>query len=179
MYLDQRGFAGCSGVGKDQCKLGHLYGTALPVGGAGTHSVLTAHSGLAEHRMFTDLPDLESGDIFTIETYGEQLHYKVTDMQEVLPHETETLVPEVGRDLVTLVTCTPVGVNSHRMLVTAERTEAPEPAPQYPMESKIPGFPWWAVILGAALLGITLYLWRSNRRVSVENSEGAIEVVNA
>lgn len=147
--------------------VGHLYGTALPVGGAGTHSVLTAHSGLAEHRMFTDLPDLQPGNIFTIETYGEQLHYKVTDLQEVLPHETETLVPEAGRDLVTLVTCTPVGVNSHRMLVTAERTEAPESAAQYPMESDVPGFPWWAVILGAALLGAIVYLWRSNRNVPV------------
>lgn len=149
--------------------VGHLYGTALPVGGVGTHSVLTAHSGLAEHRMFTDLPDLTEGDIFTVETYGEQLHYEVTDMQEVLPHETETLVPVAGRDVMTLVTCTPVGVNSHRLLVTGERTEVPEPAPQYPMQAEVPGFPWWALILGVALLGAVLYLWRSNRRVPAEN----------
>lgn len=144
--------------------VGHLYGTALPVGGEGTHSVLTAHSGLADHRMFTDLPDLEEGDIFTVETYGEQLHYEVIDMQEVLPHETETLVPEAGRDLMTLVTCTPIGVNSHRMLVTGERTDVIDgPEQEYPMQSTVPGFPWWAAILGAAVLGSVVYLWRSNR----------------
>lgn len=146
--------------------VGHLYGTALPVGGAGTHSVLTAHSGLADHRMFTDLPDLELGDIFTVETYGEQLHYEVIEIDEVLPHETETLVPESGRDLMTLVTCTPIGVNSHRLLVTGQRTDVPEPAPQFPMQSEVPGFPWWAAILGAALIGAVLYLWRSNRQAA-------------
>ena len=151
--------------------VGHLYGTALPVGGPGTHSVLTAHSGLAEHRMFTDLPDLAEGDIFTIETFGEQLHYEITDMQEVLPHETQSLVPEVGRDMVTLVTCTPIGVNSHRMLVTGERTEVPEQAAQYPMDSDVPGFPWWALILGGALLGAIIYLWRSNRTTELPEAE--------
>ncbi|GAA2038376.1 hypothetical protein GCM10009720_18540 [Yaniella flava] len=142
--------------------VGHLYGTALPVGGEGTHSVITAHSGLANHRMFTDLPDLVPGDIFTIETYGEQLHYEVITIDAVLPNETETLVPETSRDLLTLVTCTPIGVNSHRMLVTGQRTEIEEPA-EFPMESEVPGFPWWAVILGAALLGAIGYVWRSNR----------------
>jgi len=147
--------------------VGHLYGTALPVGGEGTHSVLTAHSGLADHRMFTDLPDLDIGDTFAVETYGEQIHYRITEMEEVLPHETETLVPDSDRDLMTLITCTPIGVNTHRMLVTGERTEAPDQDAKYPMESEV-RFPWWAVILGTALLAGIIYLWRTNRATHTE-----------
>lgn len=151
--------------------VGHLYGTALPVGGEGTHSVLTAHSGLAEHRMFTDLPDLNIGDTFTVETYGEQVHYQIMEMTEVLPHETETLIPDSNRDLMTLITCTPIGVNTHRMLVTGERIDLPEQEAQYPMESEVPGFPWWAVILGTALLAAVIYLWRTNRPAHVNGTE--------
>ena len=148
--------------------VGHLYGTALPVGGEGTHSVLTAHSGLADHRMFTDLPAMEIGDTFTVETYGEQVHYRVTEMEEVLPHETESLIPESDRDLMTLITCTPIGVNTHRMLVTGERTDLPEQKAQYPMDTEVPGFPWWAVILGTTLIAAIVYLWRTNRTPSTE-----------
>ena len=148
--------------------VGHLYGTALPVGGEGTHSVMTAHSGLAEHRMFTDLPDLDIGDTFTVETFGEQVYYRVTEMAEVLPHETESLVPDSDRDLMTLITCTPIGVNTHRMLVTGERTELPEQEAQYPMDAEVQGFPWWAAILGAALLLGVTYLWRTNRPTSTD-----------
>lgn len=143
---------------------GHLYGTALPVGGKGTHSVITAHSGLAQARMFTDLPEMENGDTFSIKTYGEQVSYEVSSVREVLPHETESLVPEAGLDQMTLVTCTPIGVNTHRLLVTGERIDNLDESQQdYPIQSDVPGFPWWALMLGTALLAALVYLWRTNR----------------
>ena len=97
---------------------GHLEGTALPVGGASTRSVITAHRGLAEATMFTNLDKVEPGDRFTVEVFGEVLTYEVRDVVVVEPEETEHLSVEAGRDLVTLVTCTPLGINSHRILVT-------------------------------------------------------------
>ncbi|HJF15498.1 MAG TPA: class C sortase [Enteractinococcus helveticum] len=149
--------------------VGHLYGTALPVGGKDTHSVLTAHSGLAEAVLFTHLDKLNENDIFTIETYGENFTYQVRRMDEVLPHETESLIPEAGRDLLTLVTCTPIGVNSHRLLVTAERIPNIEGPEQYPLQTEQPGFPWWAVYIGAAVILAALFVfgptwWRKPRR---------------
>lgn len=150
---------------------GHLYGTALPVGGSGTHSVITAHSGLAQARMFTDLPELQNGDTFFIEAYGEQISYKVSSVREVLPHDTESLVPEVGRDQMTLVTCTPIGINTHRLLVTGDRIDTIDQQQEYPLHSELPGFPWWAVILGATLLAAGIYLWRSNSRPSTDSGQ--------
>lgn len=130
--------------------IGHLFGTALPVGGPSTHSVLTGHSGLAKAALFTDLHKLETGDQFYIDVYGETLAYRVAEVESVLPTETESLAIEPGKDLVTLVTCTPVGINSHRLLVHAERM-TPAPVAADPAKSpELPGFPWWAVILGSS-----------------------------
>ena len=102
---------------------GHIYGTSLPIGGESTHSVLTGHRGLASASMFSEINKLGEGDEFYIHVCGETLAYKVCNIQVVLPEETGTLTIEEGRDLVTLITCTPYAINSHRLLVTGERTE--------------------------------------------------------
>ena len=143
--------------------LGHLEGTSLPVGGLSQRSVVTGHRGLAEARMFTDLDKVQVGDTFTFEVFGEVLTYRVFDKKVVDPDETEALRSEPGRDLATLVTCTPLGINTHRILITGERVY---PTPQRDIDAAgatpdIPGFPWWAVGLLAGISLIGLYIWRS------------------
>lgn len=105
--------------------VGHMESTSLPVGGPSTHAVLAGHNGLPMVKIFDRLDELEPGDYFVIEVLGEEHAYRVTGKETVLPEETESLVVEDGRDLVTLVTCTPYGVNTHRLLVHAERCELP------------------------------------------------------
>ena len=101
--------------------IGHLLGSSLPVGGDSTHTILTAHSGMASQKMFSDLPQLEIGDVFYLRILGETLAYQVDQINTVLPHDTTFLGIEQGEDLATLVTCTPFGVNTHRLLVRGER----------------------------------------------------------
>lgn len=98
-----------------------LAGTSFPVGGTDTHSVIMAHRGLPEARLFTDLPDVEIGELFFIEVSGETLAYEVDQLKTVEPTNIEILLPVVGEDLVTLMTCTPYMVNSHRYLVRGHR----------------------------------------------------------
>lgn len=145
--------------------VGHLEGTAVPVGGASTHSVLTAHRGLATAELFTHLDRVQLDDTFTVEVFGEVLTYRVVDTQVVEPTETQSLLPVQGDDLITLVTCTPLGVNSHRILVTGERV-IPTPVTDLDEAGKrpeIPTFPMWAVIAAAVILLLALYVWRSGR----------------
>lgn len=142
---------------------GHLQGSHLPVGGASTHAVITAHRGLANATMFSDLDGVTVGDTFTIEVFGEVLTYRVREKRVVEPEDTDTLRPVAGEDLVTLVTCTPLGINSHRILVTGERV-TPTPVEDIAAAGDapdIPGFPWWAVILGAGTLVLSAFVWRS------------------
>lgn len=106
--------------------VGHLWGTSLPVGGEGTHAVLTGHSGLSSAKLFTDLAELVEGDIFFLNVLGERLAYEVNQIKTVLPAELEDLYVESGKDYCTLVTCTPYGVNTHRLLVRGERTDYQE-----------------------------------------------------
>lgn len=106
--------------------IGHLLGSSLPVGGISTHSVLTAHSGMASQKMFSDLNLLEEGDIFHVEVLDEMLTYEVVAINTVLPENTELLGIVSGEDLCTLVTCTPFGVNSHRLLVCGSRIDYDE-----------------------------------------------------
>lgn len=101
--------------------IGHLLGSSLPVGGETTHAVLTGHSGMASQSMFTDLHQLQEGDVFYLHVLTETLAYKVTQIYTVLPHDTSFLEIEKGKDLCTLVTCTPVGINTHRLLVRGNR----------------------------------------------------------
>ena len=103
--------------------VGHLLGTSLPVGGIGTHSVLTGHSGLAGTRMFSDLDQLKVGDVFYVRVLDETHAYMILDINTVLPEDTSKLEIDPQRESVTLVTCTPFGVNTHRLLVRGERIE--------------------------------------------------------
>ena len=101
--------------------VGHVVGTSLPVGGSSTHAVLSAHSGLASSKLFSDIDQLAVGDVFYIHVLGETLAYKVDAINTVLPTDTRLLQIEDNKDLVTLVTCTPFGVNTHRLLVRGHR----------------------------------------------------------
>lgn len=101
--------------------VGHVMGTSLPVGGAGTHAVLSAHSGMASAKLFSDIDQLAEGDTFYIHVLGEVLAYEVDQIATVLSGDTSLLQIEDGQDLVTLVTCTPFGVNTHRLLVRGHR----------------------------------------------------------
>ena len=101
--------------------IGHLLGSSLPIGGASTHSVLSGHSGLAEQKMFTDLLQVKEGDVFYLHVLGETLAYQVVSLNTVLPYDTSLLGITPGADLCTLITCTPLAVNTYRLLVTGER----------------------------------------------------------
>ncbi len=101
--------------------VGHVVGTSLPVGGSSTHAVLSAHSGMASSKLFSDIDQLTAGDTFYIHVLGEVLAYKVDAINTVLPTDTSLLQIENGKDYVTLVTCTPFGVNTHRLLVRGHR----------------------------------------------------------
>ena len=111
------------GTGADTLEksVGHVVGTSLPVGGGSTHAVLSAHSGMASSKLFSDIDRLEKGDVFYVHVLGEVLAYEVDAINTVLPTDTSLLQIEEGKDLVTLVTCTPFGVNTHRLLVRGHR----------------------------------------------------------
>lgn len=103
--------------------IGHLEGSSLPIGGESTHSVLSGHRGLPSAKLFSNLDRLEIGDRFTVSVLGIDLVYEVNDIFVVLPSETDDLLIVDGEDLCTLVTCTPYGINSHRLLVRGTRVE--------------------------------------------------------
>lgn len=156
--------------------VGHLLGSSLPVGGESTHSVLTAHSGVASMKLFSDLDQLQSGDVFYLHVLGEVLAYQVFDINTVLPHKTELLQIQTGKDLSTLVTCTPFAVNTHRLLVTGERIpyeEAEEIVEEQITHEKPAQSTWekqylqgvWIGIGAAIILGLTvLAVWLIRRR---------------
>ncbi len=101
--------------------IGHLLGSSLPVGGTSTHTILTGHSGMANQRLFSDLPQMEIGDIFYLRILGKVLAYQVDALNTVLPYDTTHLGITQGEDYCTLITCTPIGINSHRLLVRGTR----------------------------------------------------------
>ncbi len=107
--------------------VGHVEGSSLPIGGKSTHAVLSAHRGLPSAKLFTNLDKLEIGDVFTIRILDRTVTYQVDQILIVLPHETENLNIVSGEDYCTLVTCTPYGINTHRMLVRGTRIENIEP----------------------------------------------------
>lgn len=108
---------------------GHLYGSSLPVGGKDTHAVITGHRGLVEASMFTRLDEMRVGDYFYIDVMGHTLGYMVDRITEIEPNDTSQLKITSGEDRVTLMTCTPYGVNTHRLLVSALRSAIPEEIP--------------------------------------------------
>ena len=111
-----------------QIALGHIEGTSLPVGGAGCHSVLSGHRGLPSAKLFTDLDKMAKGDRFVLRILDETLTYEVDQILIVLPYEMDALEIDPEMDYCTLVTCTPYGINSHRMLVRGHRVENQEEA---------------------------------------------------
>jgi LPXTG-site transpeptidase (sortase) family protein len=135
---------------------GHIEQTTLPIGGEGNLAVITAHTGLASAEMFNRLIELETGDIFMIHVLDEILTYEVDDIRVILPEEIESLFPVDGEDYVTLVTCTPYGVNSHRLLVRGSRI--PNTEQMMRTVEKAP-FPYeLLVIIGVALFIVTSVL---------------------
>lgn len=156
--------------------IGHLFGTALPVGGESTHTVLTGHTGLGNATMFDQLTSVKMGDYFYIETAGRHLKYQVTDIRVVLPHETESLNKVEGKDLATLITCTPYGVNTHRLLVTGERVPMDEAAVAAEA-AQVKGSvmkPWMIAVLASVvvILAVAGILWlRSRKRKDEEPQE--------
>lgn len=106
-----------------QIAIGHLEGSSLPVGGKNTHCVLSGHRGLPSARLFTDLDQMEEGDVFVLNVLGRKLAYEVDQIKVVLPDEMSDLEIVQGKDLCTLVTCTPYGINTHRLLVRGHRTK--------------------------------------------------------
>lgn len=155
--------------------IGHLQGTSLPVGGPSTRTVLTGHRGLADAKMFTDLDRVAVGDTFVLEVFGEVLTYRIFDKKVVQPEDTESLHVEEGRDLATLVTCTPLGINTHRILLTGERVS---PTPVEDLASagtppNVPHFPWWAVWIPCGFLAAGVYIWWSGRPVQPRGASSA------
>ncbi|MCI6681813.1 class C sortase [Parafannyhessea umbonata] len=104
-----------------QIAIGHIPGSSLPVGGLGTHCVISGHRGLPSARLFTDIDQLREGDLFTLNVLGKTLTYQVDQIRVVLPNQLDDLAIDDGLDLCTLVTCTPYGVNTHRLLVRGHR----------------------------------------------------------
>lgn len=127
--------------------VGHLFGSSLPVGGPTTHAVMTSHSGLPNATLFTRLLEAVPGDTFTISVLGEAHNYRVDSVETVTPEATDSLTLVPGKDLVTLFTCAPIGINSHRFMVHAERIPMPEGAGSQVIagDGLTAGFPWWAL----------------------------------
>lgn len=136
---------------------GHVYGTALPVGGEGNRSVLTAHTGMQSATLFDNLVKVRKGDLMVVETYGEKMTYKVTDIRTVLPSQSDALTAVPGKDLLTLMTCTPYGVNTHRLLVTGERTSNAEGAATNPgVQHELDGLSWMMKAMGVLAVALVL-----------------------
>lgn len=163
--------------------IGLMENTSLPVGGKGTHSVLTGHTGYGGLRLFTDLEAMKKGDVFYVLSLGKTLTYQVDDIQVVLPEETENVRLYSGKDYVTLVTCTPYGINSHRLLVRgtriSEKTVTPEKLIEQ-SESKwekeyskaiITGVcVMVSIILAFVVIRVIIFVWKRKRKKDEENN---------
>lgn len=156
--------------------VGHLLGSSLPVGGEDAHTVLSGHSGMASQKMLTDLGKLEQGDLFFIHVLDKVLAYTVTEQYTVLPHDTSHLGIVQGADLCTLITCVPIGINSHRLLVRGARTtytEAQEEVIEIQKHEEPAPSDWenqyklglllgvWAV----AIIALIVLIWKQYKRL--------------
>lgn len=141
--------------------VGHIQATSLPIGGNSTHCVLTGHTGLPSAELFTKLDQMKENDIFYIHVLNKQLTYKVDEIKVILPDEIEELRITNGKDLVTLVTCTPYGVNTHRLLVKASRTEEiPYEEPKEELEIIKPMKKYQNYVMGIVIgISILVILW--------------------
>ena len=156
--------------------VGHLLGSSLPVGGESTHAVLTAHSGMASQKMFSDLDLLKHGDVFYLDVLGETMAYQVDQIKTVLPYDTTYLGITEGGDHCTLVTCTPFGVNTHRLLVRGIRIPyeeaeliveetAPEELPESTWEQEYIKGICIAIgfVVAAGILALAIWLYQRYR----------------
>jgi sortase A len=149
---------------------GHLFGSALPVGGAGTHCVVSAHRGLPSMRLFTDLDQVQPGDRFYFVTEGQTLAYEVDQIKTVAPNQTQDLAVVPGQDLATLMTCTPYGINTDRLLVRGHRVAyTPQEEEEVPARFNAKGLVLRALAAGAgvaaaALIMLALHKWTGRRR---------------
>ena len=149
-----------------QIAIGHLEGSSLPIGGKSTHCVLSGHRGLPSARLFTDLDQMEEGDVFVLNVLGRKLAYEVDQIKVVLPDEMSDLEIVQGKDLCTLVTCTPYGINTHRLLVRGHRTKYIEETVvrvQKEAEKKETGI-WLLAGVGAVFLIIIIIVVVKRRR---------------
>lgn len=166
--------------------IGHLFGSDLPVGGEGSHAVLTGHTGLTNATLFDELINVKKGDDILMVVSGEALRYVVTDVETVLPDQADSLSPVAGKDMVTLITCTPYGINSHRLLVHAERAPLEERHEKlFEEKHELRWQPWMLTIITGVGVGLLLLLvWvivmvrkrkrllnNANQRVN-QNAEG-------
>ena len=160
--------------------LGHLFGSDLPVGGKDTHSVITGHTGLSNSTMFDNLNKAEEGDAFFVQVSGEKLKYVVDQVKVVLPTETEGLRPVAGKDYITLITCTPYGVNTHRLLVRGHRVPLDESDEDVFDNYHGSGWQWWmyALVAAAAAVLLTLVWWLRKQRGDGESLEKANEITD-
>ena len=152
-----------------QSGIGHFEGTSLPVGGESSHCVLTGHRGLPSKILFTDLDKLRNGDIFYIKILGETFAYQVDQILTVLPEDTKALTIAPGKDYVTLVTCTPYAVNTHRLLVRGVRIPYEEAIRQVEDEKITPTLPFQVKLLILAiviliLIFIVYKIWKKTRK---------------
>lgn len=141
-----------------QIAVGHIEGSSLPVGGLNTHCILSGHRGLPSAKLFSNLDKLEEGDIFMIRTLDQTLTYEVDQIRIVLPDEVEDLKIEEGKDLCTLVTCTPYGINTHRLLVRGHRVKYVETKVQEQKEVSKPKTDTRLVIAGAVAGAVVLFI---------------------
>lgn len=138
--------------------VGHLEQSSLPIGGPGTHSVITGHTGMAGKRILTDLTEMKEGDIFYIHMLGEILAYEVSGVQIVEPEETSSLTIVDGEDKVTIVTCYPYGINSHRLLVTGTRTEYTEALEKEKSQARDTESVWQNEYVKGILICLAIYI---------------------
>lgn len=141
-----------------QIAIGHLEGSSLPVGGKSSHCVLSGHRGLPSARLFTDLDQMEEGDTFILNILGHKLAYEVDQIKVVLPEEMSDLEIQEGKDLCTLVTCTPYGINTHRLLVRGHRVKYVETKVQEQKEVSKSKTDIRPVIAGAAAGAVVLFI---------------------
>lgn len=163
--------------------VGHLSTSSLPVGGTGTHCILTGHTGFSQLRLFSDVDQLDKGDVFFINSLKDKLAYKVYEKKIILPEETESLQIDPDRDLCTLVTCYPFGVNTHRLLICGERIDLNEGEALADSQGK--GGSTWdqeyrkAILLGLALLFAILFVFFTIRFIVRRIKKSRLEKLNA
>ena len=153
-----------------------LQGTSYPTGGYSTHSVITSHSGLPEKKLFTDLEKLKVGDYFLVNNLDKTMKYEIDSIKEVLPTETDDLVIQEGKDMMTLLTCTPYMINTHRLLVTGHRVPYAEDEAKEEISSvKKSQQKDYYLLLLIILIVFTFFIWWLRNRVLIKEDKRGYE----